>query len=29
VENFSYTYDALGNVLTCSDANEILTETLI
>jgi hypothetical protein len=28
VENFSYTYDVLGNVLTRSDANESLTETL-
>jgi YD repeat-containing protein len=28
VENFSYTYDVLGNVLTRADANESLTETL-
>jgi len=28
VENFSYTYDVLGNLLTRSDANESLTETL-
>jgi YD repeat-containing protein len=28
VENFSYTYDVLGNVLTRTDANESLTETL-
>jgi hypothetical protein len=28
VENFSYTYDVLGNVLIRSDANESLTETL-
>ena len=27
VENFSYTYDVLGNVLTRADANENLTET--
>jgi YD repeat-containing protein len=27
VEDFSYTYDALGNVLTRADANENLTET--
>ncbi len=26
-ENFSYTYDVLGNVLTRADANEDLTET--
>ncbi len=28
VENLSYTYDVLGNVLTRADANESLTETL-
>jgi RHS Repeat len=28
IENFSYTYDVLGNVLTRADANESLTETL-
>ena len=27
MENFSYTYDVLGNVLTRADANESLTET--
>jgi YD repeat-containing protein len=27
VENFSYTYDVLGNVLTRADANQNLTET--
>jgi hypothetical protein len=27
VENFSYTYDVLGNVLTRADTNENLTET--
>jgi RHS repeat-associated protein len=27
VQNFSYTYDVLGNVLTRADANESLTET--
>jgi RHS repeat-associated protein len=27
VENFSYTYDSIGNVLTRADANENLTET--
>jgi len=27
VENFSYTYDVLGNVLTRADTNESLTET--
>jgi YD repeat-containing protein len=27
VENFSYTYGVLGNVLTRVDANENLTET--
>jgi hypothetical protein len=28
VENFSYTYDVLGNMLTRADANKSLTETL-
>ena len=27
VENFSYTYDVLGNVLSRADANQNLTET--
>jgi len=27
VENFSYTYDVPGNVVTRADANENLTET--